>query len=32
MLQPVPRDSRPSDLHVILNWFDKLRRLAPLPD
>jgi serine/threonine-protein kinase len=32
MLKPVPRDSRPSDLHVILNWFDELRRLAPLPD
>jgi hypothetical protein len=32
MLKPVPRDSRPSDLRVILNWFEELRRLAPFPD
>jgi hypothetical protein len=32
MLKPVPRDARPPDLHVILNWFEELRRLAPLPE
>ena len=32
MLKPAPRDTRPGDLHVIQNWFDKLRRLAPLPE
>ena len=27
--QPAPEQS--TELHVILNWFDELRRRAPLP-
>ena len=32
MLKPVPGESQRPELHVILNWFDELRRLVPLPN
>jgi serine/threonine-protein kinase len=32
MVKPVPLTSEATELHVILNWFDDLRRRVPLPE
>ncbi len=32
MLKPVGGSASSSELHIVLNWFDDLRRKAPLPE
>jgi serine/threonine-protein kinase len=32
IVKPVPRENERSELQVVLNWFDDLRRRVPLPE